>query len=83
MDFLFLARDAAVDWLSNGALATSWWQVMLATLVMTHITITAVTVFLHRAQAHRALDLHALPSHFFRLWLWLTTGMVTDRKSVV
>ena len=77
MDFLFLARDAAVDWLSNGALATSWWQVLLATLVMTHITITAVTVFLHRAQAHRALDLHALPSHFFRLWLWLTTGMVT------
>jgi stearoyl-CoA desaturase (Delta-9 desaturase) len=45
--------------------------------VMTHITIAAVTIFLHRAQAHRALDLHALPAHFFRLWLWLTTGMVT------
>ena len=44
---------------------------------MTHITIAAVTIFLHRAQAHRALDLHPVPSHFFRFWLWLTTGMVT------
>ncbi|MES2959095.1 MAG: fatty acid desaturase [Pseudomonadota bacterium] len=72
-----LVRDALVDWLANGALAAAWWQVLLATLVMTHITIASVTIFLHRAQAHRALELHALPSHFFRLWLWLTTGMVT------
>jgi stearoyl-CoA desaturase (delta-9 desaturase) len=47
------------------------------TLVMTHITIASVAIFLHRAQAHRALDLHAISSHFFRFWLWLTTGMVT------
>jgi len=46
-------------------------------LVLTHITIAAVTIFLHRSQAHRSLDLGAIPSHFFRLWLWLTTGMVT------
>ena len=45
--------------------------------MVTHITIAAVTIFLHRAQAHRALDLHPIPSHFFRFWLWLTTGMVT------
>jgi len=77
MESLILVRDAAVDWLANGALAATWWQVLLATLVMTHITIAAVTIFLHRAQAHRALELHALPAHFFRLWLWLTTGMVT------
>jgi stearoyl-CoA desaturase (delta-9 desaturase) len=51
--------------------------VLLFTLVVTHITISAVTIFLHRAQAHRALDLHGIPSHFFRGWLWLTTGMVT------
>ena len=50
---------------------------MLYTLVTTHITIAAVTIFLHRAQAHRALDLHPIPSHFFRFWLWLSTGMVT------
>ena len=51
----------------------------MATLLMTHVTIAAVTIFLHRAQAHRALDLHPVVSHFFRLWLWLTTGMVTKQ----
>ncbi len=50
---------------------------LLAAAVMTHITIAAVTIFLHRAQAHRSLELHAIPAHFFRFWLWLTTGMVT------
>ncbi len=69
---------ALVDWLANGLWAdATWWQVLAVTLVMTHITICSVTIFLHRAQAHRALDLHAIPSHFFRFWLWLTTGMVT------
>jgi len=60
-----------------GILDLSVWQMVLAGLVLTHITIVSVTVFLHRAQAHRALDLHPAVSHFFRLWLWLTTGMVT------
>ncbi len=69
--------DGLISWLANGLLGASWWQVLLATLVMTHITIAAVTIYLHRSQAHRSLDLHAIPSHFFRLWLWLTTGMVT------
>ncbi|MBL8328070.1 MAG: fatty acid desaturase [Rubrivivax sp.] len=64
-------------WLSDGLLGASWWQVLLFTLAVTHITIASVTIFLHRAQAHRALELHAIPSHFFRFWLWLTTGMVT------
>jgi stearoyl-CoA desaturase (Delta-9 desaturase) len=77
MESMILVRDALVDWLANGALAAAWWQILLAVLVMTHITIAAVTIFLHRSQAHRALDLHALPAHFFRFWLWLTTGMVT------
>lgn len=54
-----------------------WWEVLLITLGLTHITIAAVTIFLHRTQAHRALDLGTVPSHFFRFWLWLTTGMVT------
>jgi stearoyl-CoA desaturase (Delta-9 desaturase) len=77
MNELALVRDTLVAWLADGLLAASWWQVLAFTLVVTHITIAAVTIFLHRAQAHRALDLHAIPSHFFRLWLWLTTGMVT------
>ncbi len=69
---------ALVDWLANGLWASaSGWQVLGVTLVMTHLTICSVTIYLHRAQAHRALDLHAIPQHFFRFWLWLTTGMVT------
>jgi stearoyl-CoA desaturase (delta-9 desaturase) len=60
-----------------GILDIGPWQAVAATLILTHITIAAVTIFLHRSQAHRALDLHPWVSHFFRFWLWLTTGMVT------
>ena len=68
---------AVIDFFSDGLLRLSWWQVLIAALVMTHITIACVTIFLHRAQAHRAMELGPIPSHFFRFWLWLTTGMVT------
>ncbi len=61
----------------NGITGFSLWQSLLAALVLTHVTIAAVTIFLHRHQAHRALELHPLVSHFFRFWLCLTTGMVT------
>ncbi len=77
MDSLMSVWDGLVNWLANGLLDLSWWQVTLLTLLMTHATIASVTIFLHRAQSHRALDLHAIPAHFFRLWLWLSTGMVT------
>jgi stearoyl-CoA desaturase (delta-9 desaturase) len=60
-----------------GLVELPWWGYALAALALTHVTIVAVTVFLHRAQAHRALDLHPAASHFLRFWLWLTTGMVT------
>jgi stearoyl-CoA desaturase (delta-9 desaturase) len=63
--------------LSHGLLDLSIWELVLVTLLLTHVTIAAVTLFLHRAQAHRAVELHPLVSHFFRAWLWLTTGMVT------
>jgi stearoyl-CoA desaturase (delta-9 desaturase) len=61
----------------NGFIDTSVWGIVAFTLIATHITIAAVTIFLHRHQAHRALELHPLVSHFFRFWLWLTTGMRT------
>ena len=77
MNVFLTVRDAAVQWLAHGLFDASWWQVAIVALVFTHLTIASVTIFLHRAQAHRALDLHAIPSHFFRFWLWLTTGMVT------
>jgi stearoyl-CoA desaturase (delta-9 desaturase) len=69
--------DLFLNWLANGYLDWSWWKITAFTLIATHITIAAVTIFLHRCQAHRALDLHPIASHFFRFWLWLTTGMVT------
>ncbi|OVZ54108.1 acyl-CoA desaturase [Pigmentiphaga sp. NML080357] len=69
--------DFLLAFLSDGLLDASWWQIVAFTLVATHITILAVTIYLHRCQAHRGLDLHPAVAHFFRFWLWLTTGMVT------
>lgn len=69
--------DLAVDFISNGLTRATGWEVFFYTLIVTHITIVSVTIYLHRCQAHRALDLHPIVSHFFRFWLWLTTGQVT------
>ena len=62
---------------ANGLVSMPWWGYVLVALALTHVTIASVTIYLHRSQAHRGLDLHPIVSHFFRLWLWLTTGMVT------
>ena len=69
LDFLMSA--------TSGVLDLPWWGYVLVLLGTTHITIATVTIFLHRTQAHRGVDLHPVVSHFFRAWLWLTTGMVT------
>ena len=75
--------DMVLNWLAHGTWHLSAWQLVLFTLLMTHITIASVTIYLHRHQAHRSLDLHWLPSHFFRLWLWLTTGMTTKSWAAI
>ncbi len=69
--------------MSSGVFDLPWWGYALVALGLTHVTIASVTIFLHRHQAHRALDLSALPSHFFRAWLWLTTGMVTKEWAAI
>ena len=69
--------------LYSGVFDLSWWGAVLVALALTHVTIASVTIFLHRHQAHRALDLHPVASHFFRFWLWLTTGMVTKEWAAV
>ena len=66
-----------LDFISHGLLNLPWYGVVLATLVLTQITIAAVTLYLHRSQTHRGVDFHPVINHFFRLWLWLTTGMQT------
>jgi len=72
------ARDFCLEnVMINGLLDLSWWQLVLVVLVLTHVTIVSVTVYLHRCQAHRALELHPVLGHFFRFWLWMTTGMIT------
>ncbi|MGF6728260.1 stearoyl-CoA desaturase (delta-9 desaturase) [Paraburkholderia youngii] len=75
--------NSLLDFLAHGLLHFSWWQLIVFTLIVTHITIIGVTVYLHRCQAHRALDLHPIASHFFRFWLWMTTGMLTGQWAAI
>jgi stearoyl-CoA desaturase (Delta-9 desaturase) len=72
-----------VDFFSSGVLHATWWEAVLYTLLLTHITIAGVTIWLHRCQAHRSLDLGPIPAHFFRFWMWLTTGMVTKEWAAI
>jgi stearoyl-CoA desaturase (Delta-9 desaturase) len=67
----------------SGWLDLPWWGYVLAALALTHVTIASVTIYLHRCQAHRALELHPAVAHFFRFWLWLTTGMVTKEWAAI
>jgi len=67
----------------TGVFDLPWWGYVAYALAVTHVTIAAVTIYLHRCQAHRALDLHPAVSHFFRFWLWLTTGMVTKAWAAI
>ncbi|OGZ17196.1 MAG: hypothetical protein A2494_03210 [Candidatus Lloydbacteria bacterium RIFOXYC12_FULL_46_25] len=83
---LFLMGGAVLLWyldIWNGVFHLSVNEYVLIILSLTHITIASVTIFLHRHQAHRSLELHPIPSHFFRLWLWLTTGMITKEWTAI
>ncbi|MFM0437533.1 acyl-CoA desaturase [Paraburkholderia strydomiana] len=75
--------NSLLDFLAHGLMRFSWWQLVLYTLAVTHVTIIGVTVYLHRCQAHRALELHPVVSHFFRFWLWMTTGMLTGQWAAI
>ncbi|MFW5824859.1 MAG: acyl-CoA desaturase, partial [Marinobacter sp.] len=67
----------------NGLLDLSWVQLVLVTLVLTHVTIISVTLYLHRHSAHNALDLHPVLRHFFRFWLWLATSINTREWTAI
>jgi stearoyl-CoA desaturase (delta-9 desaturase) len=67
----------------SGWLDLPWWGYVGVALAVTHVTIASVTIYLHRCQAHRALDLHPLVAHMFRFWLWLSTGMVTREWAAI
>ncbi len=72
-----------LDWLNHGFLGFSAWEIFAFTLTVTQITIVSVTVYLHRYSSHRSLELHSGLKHFFRFWLWLTTGMVTRQWTAI
>src|SRR3954464_12029403 len=69
--------------MSSGLLNLPWWGDVIACLILVQITIAGVTIYLHRCQAHRALDVHPIVSHFFRAWLWMTTGMITKEWAAI
>lgn len=71
------------DMIFSGFIDLPWWGYVAAALALTHVTIAGVTIYLHRCQAHRALELHPIVSHFFRFWLWVTTGMVTKEWAAI
>ncbi|WP_049623751.1 DesA family fatty acid desaturase [Frateuria defendens] len=69
--------DAVLNFLAGGFTQAGWLAIVVYTLVVTQLTIFTVTIYLHRCQTHRGLDLHPVASHFFRFWGWASTGMVT------
>jgi stearoyl-CoA desaturase (Delta-9 desaturase) len=68
---------ALYEFLTQGLIGVSWLSILVWLVVVTQLTIFAVTLYLHRSQAHRGVDLHPVVAHFFRFWAWLTTAMVT------
>lgn len=71
------------DWWINGILDFTVWEKIIATLILTQISIMSVTLYLHRHSAHNALELHPILKHFFRFWLWLTTATNTKEWTAI
>ncbi|MGH8162224.1 MAG: DesA family fatty acid desaturase [Gammaproteobacteria bacterium] len=69
-----------LEFIVHGLLpALPWWVYLIVTAVTIHFTVVGVTLYYHRDQAHRALDLHPALRLFFRVWVWLTTAMVCSQ----
>lgn len=66
-----------LNFLETGFLNLSIGQIIITLLIVTQITILAVTLYLHREQTHKGVEFHPVIQHFFRFWLWMTTGMQT------
>lgn len=69
--------ESIYDFLTGGLTGFGWLGLLVVLLVFTQLTIFAVTLYLHRSQAHRGVDFHPVIAHFFRFWTWLTTSMIT------
>lgn len=71
--------NSILQFLDSGLLNLPVWGKVVAFFILVQTTVFAVSIFLHRNQAHRAVELHPIVSHFFRFWLWLTTGQITKQ----
>lgn len=65
-----------LEFAARGVVPLPWWGYALVAIVTIHVTVIGVTLYYHRDQAHRALDLHPALRQFFRFWVWATTAMV-------
>ncbi|MGH8426923.1 MAG: DesA family fatty acid desaturase [Gammaproteobacteria bacterium] len=65
-----------LEFFARGTVPLPWWGYLLVAAGTIHLTVIGVTLYYHRDQAHRALDLHPALRHFFRFWVWATTAMI-------
>ncbi|MGH8084880.1 MAG: DesA family fatty acid desaturase [Lysobacter sp.] len=72
-----------LDFLAGGVLQAGFGALAIYFLIATQLTILSVTLYLHRSQAHRAVDFHPVLAHFFRFWTWLTTSMITREWAAI
>jgi stearoyl-CoA desaturase (delta-9 desaturase) len=72
-----------LDFLAGGLFQAGFGTLLVYLLVATQLTIFSVTLYLHRSQAHRAVDFHPVVAHFFRFWTWLTTSMITREWAAI
>ena len=78
-----LLDASIVNFLAAGLLQSGWIGLLAYLLVVTQLTIFAVTLYLHRSQAHRGVDFHPVIAHCFRFWTWLTTSMITKEWAAI
>lgn len=75
--------SSVLDWIAGGAVGASWVTMLVYFILASQLTILAVTLYLHRSQAHRAVDFHPVVAHIFRFWSWASTSMVTREWAAI
>ena len=78
-----LIDASMLDFLAGGLLQFGWVGLLVYFMAATQLTIFAVTLYLHRSQAHRGVDFHPVVAHVFRFWTWLTTSMITREWAAI
>ncbi|HEY4772672.1 MAG TPA: fatty acid desaturase [Steroidobacteraceae bacterium] len=53
------------------------WGYVAVSFALIQLMFLGITLYLHRDQAHGGLVLHPILRHFFRFWLWFSSGTVT------